>query len=400
MVYGSEEMDRMFLHESHLLHKRKTAIITDLNGNLPALEEVVKELQKERIVDVVCIGDVVGYGAKQNETVELLRGLEKEIMRKGGRFTVVAGNGDFYVLSPAGRRMQMGFAAAPPVQQFSWANRTLLPQNREWLLSNLKFKGKEALLLALFMLSDPRKDLVKDAGTGKMHFKWNSKRLTDKEGDIMRRLGFVLDRKQAMENLMLALRSTNTVRFQAAMNLHGKKVLFSQKSPGAANSRKAGTEFSADEAFLEVEPDVNEIVTGHLHFPSELRTNKGKRLITVGSLGHARSGEPTPVAHYAVVHGRGVEGELQLEHRQAQYDYEKAASSIENLLHLDPMVAHEMAMALRNAESIDAEKLEEALKKRQDGNVVSFNAARKAIGILNLFKKKAPASKKQEKKAA
>ena len=47
----------------------RTAIISDIHGNLEALEAVrktIKELSPDR---VICLGDVVGYGANPEECV-------------------------------------------------------------------------------------------------------------------------------------------------------------------------------------------------------------------------------------------------------------------------------------------------------------------------------------------
>jgi predicted phosphodiesterase len=40
-----------------------TALISDIHGNLEALEAVLAELGRRRPDRVLCLGDVVGYGA-------------------------------------------------------------------------------------------------------------------------------------------------------------------------------------------------------------------------------------------------------------------------------------------------------------------------------------------------
>jgi diadenosine tetraphosphatase ApaH/serine/threonine PP2A family protein phosphatase len=49
------------------------AVITDIHGNLPAFEAVLGEIEGRGIEDVWCLGDVVGYGARPRECVELAR---------------------------------------------------------------------------------------------------------------------------------------------------------------------------------------------------------------------------------------------------------------------------------------------------------------------------------------
>ena len=44
-------------------------VISDVHGNLPALEEALRALQRERVDGYVCAGDLVGYGPMPNECV-------------------------------------------------------------------------------------------------------------------------------------------------------------------------------------------------------------------------------------------------------------------------------------------------------------------------------------------
>lgn len=49
------------------------AILSDIHGNLPALEAVLDDLRGRRPDAVYCLGDLVGYGAFPNEVVERIR---------------------------------------------------------------------------------------------------------------------------------------------------------------------------------------------------------------------------------------------------------------------------------------------------------------------------------------
>lgn len=51
----------------------KTAVISDIHGNLEALHAVMERIDALPIGRTVCLGDIVGYGASPNECVELLR---------------------------------------------------------------------------------------------------------------------------------------------------------------------------------------------------------------------------------------------------------------------------------------------------------------------------------------
>src|SRR5436190_3613185 len=49
------------------------AILSDIHGNLPALEAVLADVQLRRPEMTYCLGDLVGYGAFPNEVVERIR---------------------------------------------------------------------------------------------------------------------------------------------------------------------------------------------------------------------------------------------------------------------------------------------------------------------------------------
>jgi putative phosphoesterase len=51
----------------------RLAVISDIHGNLPALDAVLADLTTERPDRVYCLGDLVGYGAFPNEVVDRIR---------------------------------------------------------------------------------------------------------------------------------------------------------------------------------------------------------------------------------------------------------------------------------------------------------------------------------------
>lgn len=48
------------------------AFISDIHANLEALESVIEDIDKKNIDEIICLGDIVGYGANPNECVELV----------------------------------------------------------------------------------------------------------------------------------------------------------------------------------------------------------------------------------------------------------------------------------------------------------------------------------------
>lgn len=50
-----------------------SAIISDIHGNVEALQSVLTAIDAMGITDIRCLGDIVGYGASPNECVALVR---------------------------------------------------------------------------------------------------------------------------------------------------------------------------------------------------------------------------------------------------------------------------------------------------------------------------------------
>lgn len=51
----------------------RLAIISDIHSNLEALTKALELIDRESVQEVVCLGDIVGYGANPNECVDLVR---------------------------------------------------------------------------------------------------------------------------------------------------------------------------------------------------------------------------------------------------------------------------------------------------------------------------------------
>ena len=64
------------------------AVLGDIHSNLHALEVVLDHMDREGVDRVLCVGDIVGYGAGPEECVQIMR--EREAL-------VVAGNHDWAV---------------------------------------------------------------------------------------------------------------------------------------------------------------------------------------------------------------------------------------------------------------------------------------------------------------
>ncbi len=95
----------------------RIGLISDVHGNLIALERVLEELNS--CDEIYCAGDVVGYYPFPNEVVEVLKGYGVRSVMGNHDYAVVTG--DFSGFNPyaeeAGR----------------WTRERLRPENLEWL---------------------------------------------------------------------------------------------------------------------------------------------------------------------------------------------------------------------------------------------------------------------------
>lgn len=60
----------------------KIAVISDIHGNIFALNAVLEAIKKQDVTYTICLGDLVGYGCNPNEVIERLRN-EKFLVLKG-----------------------------------------------------------------------------------------------------------------------------------------------------------------------------------------------------------------------------------------------------------------------------------------------------------------------------
>ena len=70
----------------------RLAFISDIHGNLHALELVLAELQLSQVDQIVCLGDVASLGPQPREVIARLQQLE---------IPIIMGNHDNYLLNPS-----------------------------------------------------------------------------------------------------------------------------------------------------------------------------------------------------------------------------------------------------------------------------------------------------------
>jgi predicted phosphodiesterase len=100
----------------------RVLVVSDIHGNLAALQAVVEDAQQFNFQTVWCLGDTVGYGPEPNECVELVRQLAS---------ICVIGNHDWAVLGG----MDIEDFNAEARKAVLWTRNQLSADNLAWLRS-------------------------------------------------------------------------------------------------------------------------------------------------------------------------------------------------------------------------------------------------------------------------
>ena len=102
----------------------KIAIISDIHGNLEALNNVLEDIKKRGITNIYCLGDIVGKGTHQEECVNLI---------KDNCQVVLLGNNDYFFSNTWNKEL-------PEIDQkrYNWSHRKLSMDSINYLF-NLPF---------------------------------------------------------------------------------------------------------------------------------------------------------------------------------------------------------------------------------------------------------------------
>jgi predicted phosphodiesterase len=108
----------------------RVAIVSDIHGNLHALESVLADVDREDPDEIWCLGDVVGYGPRPNECCDLVR--ERASI-------ALCGNHDLAVIGALDVAEFSGDAAAAA----RWTDGVLGEGQRAWLSSLQPFLRRD-----------------------------------------------------------------------------------------------------------------------------------------------------------------------------------------------------------------------------------------------------------------
>ena len=121
----------------------KIAVFTDIHGNLQALQAILEDIKKEKINDVICLGDVIGIGPNSKETLQLIRENNIEL---------ILGNHEIYFLNQF-KNNEILEAGSKHIEHHKWVA-SLLDDDDRAFLANCKLlkkvENKEIILSHFF----------------------------------------------------------------------------------------------------------------------------------------------------------------------------------------------------------------------------------------------------------
>ena len=98
------------------------AFLGDIHGNTEALEAVLAAIRAENIEKIVCLGDIVGYGAEPARCLEMIRELKCD---------VIAGNHDWAAVGKVSIDCFNAYAKAAAI----WTREQLTDEQKDWILT-------------------------------------------------------------------------------------------------------------------------------------------------------------------------------------------------------------------------------------------------------------------------
>lgn len=101
----------------------RIAVISDIHGNLSALEAALADIEREQPDAMVCLGDVAASGPQPHQVVERLRQL---------RCPVVMGNADAWLLNPPNEEPKDDFMRRI-VDIDRWCIKQLIPEDIDYM---------------------------------------------------------------------------------------------------------------------------------------------------------------------------------------------------------------------------------------------------------------------------
>ncbi|MCW8140196.1 MAG: metallophosphoesterase, partial [Planctomycetota bacterium] len=100
----------------------KYALVSDIHANLEAFTSCLKVIEDERCDKIVCLGDIVGYGANPRECIKMVR--------EYGMATI-AGNHDFACIG----KTNINYFNSYAKESTLWTRKVTTEEDKEFLNS-------------------------------------------------------------------------------------------------------------------------------------------------------------------------------------------------------------------------------------------------------------------------
>jgi len=132
----------------------KLAVLSDIHGNLPALEAVLKDIEQHAPDHILCLGDLVNFAGWDNEVIDLLR--KRNMISVQGNHDEGIGHGRDRFAFSAVNEAQRSFQ----LLSIAHVNRTITDRNRKYLrllprTVRMEFKLASDRLSVLFVHDSP-----------------------------------------------------------------------------------------------------------------------------------------------------------------------------------------------------------------------------------------------------
>ena len=142
------------------------AILSDIHANLPALDAVLADIESQGIRELLCLGDVVGYGAQPAECIELLRAT--------GFVSILRGNHDAYAAS----EVDPLNVSPETLEGIRWTRARLSPEHRAWLGAlPLTWQGRDCEAVHAALPDPEAWDYVLEPSAAARHFTHQQRRI-------------------------------------------------------------------------------------------------------------------------------------------------------------------------------------------------------------------------------
>ncbi|MCX6090025.1 MAG: metallophosphoesterase family protein [Candidatus Atribacteria bacterium] len=130
----------------------KIAVFSDIHANRPALEAVLTDIEKSRVDQMVCLGDLVGYAPLPNETIARIRSLDVPVIM--GNYDQGVGNN----LDDCGCAYRTDEEKSLGQISLEWTKDNVTQENKTYLCSLLpRYELDTAEVKILFVHGSPRR---------------------------------------------------------------------------------------------------------------------------------------------------------------------------------------------------------------------------------------------------